>query len=103
MAGDLEFPDSVKSSMPVEEILSPMSKEVIVLMPEDHAVVSSKALQKTGDPLQGELIDSRPDSNSSKSQQIQNMTYEVAMHTRQTARFYQFISMKIGGTCVGIQ
>lgn len=35
MAGDLEFPDSVKSSMPVEEILSPMSKEVIVLMPED--------------------------------------------------------------------
>ena len=35
-----------------------MSKEGIVLEPEDHAMVSSKIFQKTGDPLQHKLIDS---------------------------------------------
>lgn len=37
---------SAESSLPVEEILSPMSKEVFNLVPKDPDMVSSKTLSK---------------------------------------------------------
>lgn len=43
-AGDLQSPSSTDSSLPVEEILSPVSEEVFILVPEDSEMVSSKAL-----------------------------------------------------------